>query len=140
MANVRRARIRGIEATAEGAVWGAQVRASFAAQRPRDEDTGFQLQGRAKRFGRLEASRSFGAWSFSGGVTASGERFDSASQSPGSRLPGYAIADATVGWTASRSWRVELVATNLLDKRYEHTVGYDAPGRAFLLNLRFEAS
>lgn len=140
MANVRRARIRGLEATAEGTMWGTQVRASFAAQRPRDEDTGFLLQGRAKRFGRLEASRSFGAWSISGGVTASGERFDSASESPGSRLPGYAIADATVGWVASRSWRVELVATNLFDKRYEHTVGYDAPGRAFLLNLRFEAS
>ncbi len=140
MANVRRARIRGLEATAEGSLWGVELRASFAAQRPRDEDTGFLLQGRAKRFGRLEASKAFGAWSVSGGVTASDERFDSASESPASRLPGYAIADATVTYAVDRRWKLELVASNLFDRRYEHTVGYDAPRRALLLNLRFEAS
>ncbi|HEX4943821.1 MAG TPA: TonB-dependent receptor [Usitatibacteraceae bacterium] len=137
--NVRRARIRGLEASAQGTVWGTTVRASLAAQRPRDEDTGFLLQGRAKRFGRLEASRAFGAWSVSGGVTASGERFDSATESADLRLPGYAIADATVRYAAGKGWTVEVVASNLLDRRYEHVVGYDAPRRGVLLNFRFEA-
>ena len=139
MRNVRRARIRGLEATAEGTAWGVQVRASFAAQRPRDEDTGFLLQGRAQRFGRVEASRSFGPWSVSGGLTASGRRFDSPDESAASRLPGYAIADATVRYAAGKGWTVELVASNLFDKRHEHTIGYDAPRRGVLLNVRFEA-
>ncbi len=71
---------------------------------------------------------------------ASGPRFDSADESPASRLPGYAIADATVRYAASKRWSVELVATNLFDKRYEHALGYDAPRRSILLNLRFNAS
>jgi len=139
MQNVRRARIRGLESSAEGTLWGVQLKASFASQRPRDEDTGLRLQGRALRFGRLEASRSFGAWSLSGGVTGSGERFDSPTESPGTRLPGYAIADATVRYAAGKGWSLELVASNLSDKRYEHTIGYDAPRRGLLLNVRFEA-
>ena len=48
------------------------------------------------RFGRLEITRSFGDWAVSGGVTASGERFDSTTESAASRLAGYAIADAIV--------------------------------------------
>lgn len=140
MMNVRRARIRGIEVSAEGTAWGTRLKASFAAQRPRDEDTGFVLQGRSRHFGRLEAARDFGPWVVSGGVTASGPRFDSANESPASRLPGYALADATVSYAAGKRWRVEVVASNLLDRRFEHAVGYDAPRRAILLNLRFDAS
>ena len=97
------------------------------------------LQGRARRFGRLEASRAFGDWSLSAGVTASGERFDSAAESTDSRLPGYAIADAAVRYAAGKHWSVEVVASNLFDRRYEHAVGYDAPRRGVLLNVRFEA-
>ncbi len=137
--NVRRARIRGLEAEAEATLWGTRVRASLAAQRPRDEDTGLLLQGRARRFGRVELSRSFGAWRLAAGLTASGPRFDSADESPASRLPGYAIADASVRWRIDRHWSAELTGTNLADRRYEHTVGYDAPRRAVLLNLRYEA-
>ncbi len=140
MQNVRRARIRGLEASVEGRAWGVNWRGSYASQDPKDEETGFQLQGRAKRFGRLEASWGSGDWSVSGGVTASAERFDSANESPSSRLPGYAIADATVRYAVSKRWSLELTGSNLFDKRYEHAVGYDAPRRAILLSLRFEAT
>ncbi len=103
MQNVSRARIRGLEASVEGTLWGVSVKGSMAGQQPRDEDTGYLLQGRAERFGRLEASQAFGAWSISGGVTASSERFDSANEDPATRLPGYAIADATVRYVADRT-------------------------------------
>ncbi len=137
MENVRRARIKGVEASVEGTTWGVALKASATFQRPRDEDTGFLLQGRAERFGRLEASRRFGKWSVSGGVTASGERFDSANEAPASRLPGYAIADAAVRYAVDRNWTLELTAANLFDKRYEYAVGYDAPRQGFLLGVRF---
>ncbi len=140
MQNVRRARIRGLEASVEGRAWGVNWRGSLASQDPKDEETGFQLQGRARQFGRLEGSWSSGAWSLSAGVTASSERFDSANEAPASRLPGYAIADASVRYAIDRRWSVEATASNLLDKRYEHAVGYDAPRRAILLSVRFETS
>jgi vitamin B12 transporter len=140
MQNVRRARIRGVEASLEGSLWGVHWRGSLASQDPKDEETGYQLQGRAKRFGRLEGSWASGAWTVSGGVTASSERFDSADEAPASRLPGYAIADATVRYAIQKGWSMELAASNLFDKRYEHAVGYDAPRRAVLLSLRYETN
>ena len=136
--NVRSARIRGVEASVEGRVRGTFLKASLTAQRPRDEDTGYRLQGRAERFGRVEAARAFGNWLISGGVTASGPRYDSADESPDSKLGGYTIADATLRYTVDRRWKVELVASNLFDKRYEQAVGYDAPRRGILLNVSFE--
>ncbi len=139
MQNVNRARIHGLEGSIEGeAWWGVRVKASATGQRPRDEDTGYMLQGRSEYFGRVEASRSWGTWTLSGGVTASAERYDSANEAPASRLPGYAIADATVRYAAGKGWNIELTATNLFDKRYEHAVGYDAPRQSFRLNVRFE--
>jgi outer membrane cobalamin receptor len=116
-----------------------QWHASLTAQRPRDEDTGARLQSRAARFGTLEASRRFGAWTAALSVLASGDRFDSADESPGTRLPGYAILDARVRYAIDKHWSAELTGTNLLDRRYEGAVGYDAPRRGVFLNVRFEA-
>jgi len=138
--NVARARIRGIEAAVDAAWLGLQWHGAFTAQRPRDEDTGRRLQGRAERFGTLEASRRFGAaWNAGLTVFASGDRFDSLDESPGSRLPGYAILDARVRYTIDKRWSAELTATNLLDKRYESAVGFDAPRRGVFLDVRFDA-
>jgi vitamin B12 transporter len=138
MQNVRRARIHGLDGSVETTLWGTRVKASAVGQRPRDEDTGYLLQGRAEYYGRIEASRTFGQWSLSGGVTASAERYDSPNEAPQSRLPGYAIADAALRYAGQGGWKLELTAANLFDKRYEHSVGYDAPRRSILLNFRFE--
>jgi vitamin B12 transporter len=137
--NVNRAKIRGIEASIDAAWLGVRWRASATAQKPRDEDTGLRLQGRAERFGSLEATRTFGDWTVGASVFASGDRFDSTGQSAASRLPGYALADARVRYTFAKKWTAELVATNLFDRKYESTVGYDAPRRGVFLNLRFES-
>jgi outer membrane cobalamin receptor len=114
------------------------VRGSFTAQRPEDEDTGYRLQGRAERFGRLELDYARGPWRLTGGVTASGDRYDSANESPSTRLPGYALLDAVVRYRIDRRTVLEFSGSNLADKRYEHAVGYDAPGRTVLFSIRFE--
>jgi len=92
--NVNRARIRGVELNGDGKAWGGSWTASFTAQKPRDDDTGARLQGRAERFGTFNAQRRFGDWSVGLTVTASGDRYDSADQSEASHLGGYAIVDA----------------------------------------------
>jgi vitamin B12 transporter len=136
--NVRRARIKGLEGTLEGVIAGVRVRGSFTAQRPEDEDTGYRLQGRAERFGRLELDYARGPWRLTGGVTASGDRFDSPNEAPSTRLPGYALLDAMLRYRVDRRTVLEFSGNNLADKRYEHAIGYDAPRRAVLFSIRFE--
>jgi outer membrane cobalamin receptor len=137
--NVARARIRGVEASVDAAWLGLEWHGNVTVQRPRDEQTGARLQSRAQRFGMLEASRGFGAWNAALSVFASGERFDSTDEAPGTRLPGYAILDASVRYAIDKHWSAELTGTNLLDRKYESAVGYDAPRRGVFLDVRFEA-
>ena len=74
------------------------------------------------------------------GVTASGDRYDSADESPATRLPGYAILDAAVRYRLDKRTVLEFSGSNLADKRYEHAVAYEAPRRAVLFSIRFEGS
>ena len=137
--NVKRARIRGVEGVIDGTWLGARWRANATAQRPRDEDTGKRLQGRAELFGTLDASRAFGAWTAGLTLVASGDRFDSTTESSASRLGGYAIVDARLRYAFTKRWSAALTASNLFDHRYETASGYDAPRRGLLLTLRFDA-
>lgn len=137
--NVSRARIRGVEMAAEGVAWGVRWRAALTAQRPRDESTGLRLHGRAERYGTLAATRSWGAWTAGLTVHATGDRYDSPGEAEGSRLPSHATAGARVRYRWAKHWSAELAATNLTDKRYETSVGYDAPRRSVLLSVRFDA-
>ena len=137
--NVASARVRGLEAALEWRVWETRVRAALTAQRPRDDATGKRLQGRAQRYGTLDATRDFGSWTAGIGLLASADRFDSTNESPESRLGGYAVVDARLRYAIDKRWSVELTATNLFDRRYESAVGYDAPRRAVMLALRFES-
>jgi vitamin B12 transporter len=139
VANVDRARIRGVEAALDVTWWSTRIRASLTVQRPRNDDTGARLQSRAERFGTVDVSRTWGRWTAGIDVLASGDRFDSATQDPATRLGGYAVVDARLRYAVTPKWTTELVATNLGDKRYESTLGYDAPRRGVLLNVRFES-
>lgn len=137
--NVARARARGVEASVEAGWLGARWHASFTAQRPRDEDTGLRLQGRAERYGTIDVERAFGPIRAGLTVLASGPRFDSPNEDPGTRLGGYAVADARLRYAITKKWSVQLTAANLADKRYERVQGYDAPRRSVLLSVSFES-
>ena len=137
--NVARARAQGIEGNVQAQWMQVNWKGSVTVQRPRDEDTGFRLQGRAEKYGTIDASRTFGDWTVGATVLASGERFDSANEDPASRLGGYTVVDARVRYVIAPKWTAEVVATNLFDKHYETVVGYDAPRRGVMLNVRFES-
>jgi vitamin B12 transporter len=137
--NVARARARGVELEGEMTWHGVRLRANFTAQKARNDDTGLRLQGRAERYGAVDASRRFGAWTVGAGVMASGPRYDSVDESPASRLPAYAVVDARVKYAFAKYWSAELATTNLSGKRYENAVGYDAPRRGVFLQVTFQA-
>lgn len=137
--NVRRARIRGVELDAGTQWWGTSLRASLTVQRPKDDDTGLQLRSRAKQFGAVHASRSWGAWQGGLSVIATGARFDSANESAASRMGGYATVDANIRYAIDKQWNVALAVNNLGDKRYELAQGYNTPGRQAMLTVNFNA-
>jgi vitamin B12 transporter len=137
--NVSRARIRGVEGGVDLTQWGVRFNASLTLQDPVDEDTGKRLHGRATHFGALTASRTWGNWTAGLTVHASGDRYDSPDEREGTRLPGYATADARVRYTISKQWTAELTATNITDKRYETSIGYEGARRGVMLSVRFEA-
>jgi vitamin B12 transporter len=137
--NAARARSRGVETAFEAEWLAARWRASFTAQRPRDEDTGKRLQGRSDRYGTIDVSRAFGNWTAGLALVASGPRYDSTNEASDSRLPGYALVDARLRYALAKGWTAELAATNLGDVKRERAVGYDAPRRQLLLSLRFDA-
>ncbi|HXF78552.1 MAG TPA: TonB-dependent receptor [Usitatibacter sp.] len=137
--NVARARARGIEMSVEASWLGARWRGAITAQRPRDEDTGLRLQGRAERYGSFEVDRAFGAWSAGLGVQASGPRFDSPNEDPATKLGGYAVVDLRLRYTVAKNWSVQLTAANIADRRYQDVVGYDKPRRSVLLGVTFES-
>ena len=137
--NVARARVRGLELEGAATWYGVRLQARFTAQRARDEDTGLRLQGRADRFGSLEAARTFGRWTVGANVLASGARNDATPPTDAARVGGYARVDARVRYTAAKFWNVELTAVNVADRRYENAAGFDAPRRGVFLNVRFDA-
>jgi vitamin B12 transporter len=137
--NVNRARIRGVEIGLQGEAWGWRWSATATGQRPRDEATGAQLQGRAERFGTAEASRRYGAWTVGFTVHATGERYDSPNQDPATLLPAYFVADARVAYRLNKFWSAELAANNLFDRKYETAIGYEGRRRGVLLSVRFDA-
>lgn len=137
--NVARARARGAELSVDAAWLGARWRAALTAQRPRDEDTGLRLQGRAERHGSLDVERAFGPVSAGITVLASGPRFDSANEDPATRLGGYTVVDLRVRYALDKHWSVQLSAANVADKRYGTVVGYDSPRRSVLLGVTFES-
>ena len=55
------------------------------------------------------------------------------------RLAGYAVVDARVRYRWQPHVTVELSATNLADHHYQGALGYDAPRRGVMLNVRFDA-
>jgi vitamin B12 transporter len=138
--NVASARVRGVEAAIESAWVGLKWRGSATFQRPRDEATGQRLPSRAEQYGSLDVSRDFArTWNAGIHVTASGPRFDSPDEEPATKLPGYAVIDARLRYRYQPHVTVELTATNLADRHYQGALGYDAPGRGVMLNVRFDA-
>jgi vitamin B12 transporter len=137
--NLRNATIRGTQVELRGALGKFIVVASGTWQDPVDDQTGKQLQGRAKSFGSLDISRSWGDWRVSAWVTGTGARYDSNTEAPSTRLPGYAVAGANVRYRLDREWSLDLTGNNLGNTKYSLATGYTQPGSTVLLTIRYDA-
>ncbi len=126
--NLAQVRTEGAEFTWRDALWGWQTRAQLTLQDPRDETTGSQLRRRAKQYGSAGAERRFGPWRFGADVVASGERFDSTTEAPNTRMHGYGLLNLTAGYALARDWSINARWNNVLDREYELIQFFNTPG------------
>lgn len=134
--NIARARIKGWELGGDTVVGGVALKAAFTVQQPEDVETGKQLRSRARQFGNLSASRSFGSLTVSGDITASSRRFDSSDEDAGSRMAGYTLLGAAVRYRVDKTWSIELSGQNLTNRDYELARGYNTPQRTVFIRVK----
>jgi len=125
--NVNEAHIRGATLMVGLDAANHRLRAEVTRENPVDEATGNRLVRRAKTFGTLSVNGAAGAWSWGGEVVASGDRYDAVTNSPSSRLAGYALLSLRAGYAISPKYRVSVRWNNVLDKSYELVGGYNTP-------------
>ena len=137
--NIRKARIKGWELSADTTLLGIGIKAALTAQQPIDADTGRQLRSRAKLFGSISANHTIGKWQLGSDLVASGRRYDSSIESAGSRMGGYAVVNARIGYQVNKMWAVEINAQNIADRKYELARGYNPQARSVFLNVKLLA-
>ncbi|HEY0335149.1 MAG TPA: TonB-dependent vitamin B12 receptor [Stenotrophomonas sp.] len=136
--NIDQARIRGVETVVGTELAGWDLRGSLTWLDPRAEggaNDGRRLQRRARQSGRLDADRSWGAFSVGASVTGAGDRYDNLSNT--TRLAGYGLLDLRVGWQWAAAWKLSLSANNVFDRQYETARWFAQPGRNYQLTLRY---
>ena len=134
--NINRARIKGWELGGDTVVAGLALKAALTVQQPEDVETGKQLRSRARQFGNLSASRTFGAFAVSTDISASSRRFDSGDEAAGSRMAGYALLGASLRYRIDKTWIVELSGQNLTNRGYELARGYNTPQRTVFVRIK----
>ncbi len=136
--NVDRARIRGFEASGNTTFAGWILRGSATWLSPRNEgsDEGKLLPRRARLSGRLDADRSFDAFSVGGSVYAADRRYDDLGNT--APLGGYTLTDLRIAYAVTGAWKLQLAANNVFDKRYETAAFYNQLGRNFMLTVRYQ--
>ncbi|HSB98466.1 MAG TPA: TonB-dependent receptor, partial [Burkholderiaceae bacterium] len=133
--NVNRARIHGTTLAAQQ-VWGAlRADLEWTHQSPRDADSGLLLVRRARDHGRAGIAYDGGVWRVGGDLTASGERFDSAANTPASRMGGYGLLSLYANWSVTPEVTLGARVLNATDKRYELAKGYNTAPRQGMLSV-----
>ncbi|MGB8713070.1 MAG: TonB-dependent receptor, partial [Onishia taeanensis] len=102
---------------------------------PEDRETGKRLARRASRSLRFDADRALGDWTLGGSVIAQNHRYDDADNEE--QVGGFATLALRAGWNFNPRWSTRLTLENVLDKAYQTVDGYNSPGRAAFLSVRF---
>jgi len=134
--NIPRTRIEGWTLGYEGKLGPVAVRASYDSLDPRNELNGRLLPRRARDQVTLGADYATGAWRFGGSLLAVGGRFDDAANTR--PLGGYSTLDLYADYAFARDWSVQAKLNNATDRTYETALGYNQPGRAAYVTLRWQ--
>jgi len=135
VSNIGRARITGTSLNyglTHGA-WNAD--ASLDLMKPINQNNGFRLQRRAAQLAKLSASYAPGPWSLGAELTATGDRFDTTTQTRA--LEHYEVVNLYGSYKLDPDWTLEGRVNNLFDKVYETAWGYAQPRANVFIGVRY---
>jgi vitamin B12 transporter len=134
--NVPRARIDGWTLAYDGSFGALTLRASLDSLDPRNEITGKRLPRRSASQLRLGADYAAGAWTYGGSILRAGGSFnDAANLQP---VDGYTTADLFADYAINKDWKLQAKLNNLTNRQYETILGFNQPGRAVFVTLRYQ--
>ena len=134
--SIPRARIDGYSLSYNGSFGPLSLNASLDAMDPRNEQTGKRLPRRSANLARLGADYAVGMWAFGGSLLRAGNSFDDTANTR--ELAGYTTADLYVDYVVNKEWKVQTRLNNVTDRQYETIYGYNQPGRAVYVTLRYQ--
>ncbi|MBK1719453.1 TonB-dependent vitamin B12 receptor [Thiocystis violacea] len=141
-ANVRRARIRGLEASGSVGYRNWDLKANLTLMDPENRSSGSSqgnlLPRRPEQSVQIDLDRRFERWSAGASLFIAGRRFDDLANQ--TRLDGYALLDLRAEYAINDALRVQARLENAFDEDYETAYLYNQPGRSFYLTLRYEPS
>ncbi|EOZ4755409.1 TonB-dependent receptor, partial [Pseudomonas aeruginosa] len=139
--NIDEARIRGVELVlgSQWLGWDWNANATFLDPQNRSGgvNDGNELPRRARRMFNLELDRRFERLSLGASVHAEGRRYDDPANKV--RLGGYATLDLRSEYRLNDEWRLQGRIANLFGADYETAYGYNQPGQAVYLSVRYQA-
>ena len=134
-ANLDRAKLEGVELVLRTQVAGFDLEAGADWLNARNQETGNRLARRARHAGYVRADTTSGAWRWGVELEGQGARYDDAANRY--RLSGFGLVHAYAHYAFAPDWRVELRASNLLDKDYTVARGYATEGRTVFVGVRY---
>ena len=124
--NVGRAKNTGAELNAQTEIFGLDISSNLTWQNPKNRETGEQLGRRAKFFGTVNVSKTFGQWYLGGDLQYTGHRPDGAYDED---LGSYTLVNLNARYNINKSISLYARIENLFDKEYETVYGYNQPDR-----------
>lgn len=136
--NINKARIEGWSLGYEGGhgLWSWQTQLELLDAR--DEKSGLKLPQRADTQLSASLRRELADWKLGAHWLAASDRFGDAANTEAKRLPGYGTLDLSAEHALGQDWRLQLRLNNLANKAYETVYGYNQPGRAAYVTLRWQ--
>ncbi len=121
--NIGRATTQGAEFSLDTVFGGWRARFAATLQDATDDATGERLIRRARAFGNVQVSRTFGVFDLQANLHASGDRRDRALGAD-RLLGGYAVLDLAARWRMQRDLLLALRVDNAFDHTFENAYGY----------------
>ncbi len=135
--NVDRAKNLGFELNAQTTLAGLDWRANLTIQDPKNRDTDKTLGRRAKNYGNLGVSKTFGQWYLGGDLQYTGSRYDGPSASANT-LDSYWLANLDARFNLNKNVSIYARIENLFNKDYETAWGYNQAGRGAYVGVNFK--
>jgi len=133
--NVASATLEGVTLELQALFGTTTLKGSVDFARPYDDATGNLLPRRARQYGSLDATQTFGALQVGLQIVASSARYDDPANTL--RLAGYALVNLNAEYALAPRWTLFAVAGNVFNKHYELAADYNTMGANLFAGVRF---